>query len=108
MWWLGLAVVDGRVGFRASRIRLPGRARGKHWRFVFNGTSPVTAIVVKVERIYFQCARALKRSRLWDPKSHADPHTLPSAGTLIRSAIAEFDATAYDAELQERQANTLY
>ena len=77
-------------------------------RFEINGNSPITVMVVSVERVYFQCARALKRSRLWDPALHADPETMPSAGKLIRSAIADFDAEAYDEKLQERQAKTLY
>ena len=77
-------------------------------RFEVDGRRPVTVIVVAIERVYFQCARALKRSRLWEPERHVDPATLPSAGTLIRSAIADFDAEGYDAELQSRQAKTLW
>ena len=77
-------------------------------RFEVNSKFPTTAIIVSIERVYFQCARALKRSRLWDSAHHADPNMLPSVGTLIRSAIADFDAQAYDAKLQERQARTLY
>ena len=77
-------------------------------RFEVNGNCPVTVMVISIERVYFQCARALKRSQLLDPSCHADPDSLPSAGRLIRSAIADFDADTYDAELQERQAKTLY
>ena len=73
-----------------------------------NGKRPVTAIVVHIECVYFQCARALKRSQLWNNALHVDPATLPSAGTLIRSAIEGFDADNYDADLQERQADSLY
>ena len=77
-------------------------------RFDVDGRRPTTAIVVAIDRVYFQCARALKRSRLWDPATRVDPRTLPSAGTLIRPAIAEFDAERYDAELQARQDRTLW
>lgn len=76
--------------------------------FEVNGNSPLTAIVVKVERVYFQCARALKRSHLWDPAHHVDPGSLPSAGMLIRAAHEGFDAVGYDAQLEQRQADTLY
>lgn len=76
--------------------------------FDVNGNCPLTAIVVKIERIYFQCARALKSSQLWNSARHADPDLLYSAGTLIRSAIDDFDSVAYDAQLQERQERTLY
>lgn len=93
-----------RVNGRAHLSTEPALLR----RFDVDGRRPTTAIVVTVERVYFQCARALKRSRLWDPARHVDPSTLPSAGTLIRSAIADFDAERYDAELQARQAATLW
>lgn len=77
-------------------------------QFEVDGKLPTTAIVVKIERVYFQCARALKRSHLWDSSHHVDRASLPSAGTLIRSAIADFDANLYDSQLESRQAKTLY
>ena len=77
-------------------------------QFEVDGSLPVTLIIVEIETVYFQCARSLKRSKLWDPASHVDPATLPSAGTLLRSAIKGFYAEKYDSELPERQAKTLY
>ncbi len=77
-------------------------------RFVVGEKRPVTAIVVDIEQVYFQCARALKRSKLWDSSKHVDPETLPSAGTLIKSAVPEFEADAYDSVLKERQEKTLW
>ncbi len=76
--------------------------------FKVNGKVPQTAIVIEIDRVYFQCARALKRSQLWNPSSYRDVESLPSAGTLIRSAVNDFDAEAYDEQLQERQEKTLY
>ena len=65
-----------------------------------------------VERIYFQCARASKRSRLWDSESRADPRTLPSAGRDDARGRGFRPPTprqrAYDAALDERQNATLY
>lgn len=76
-------------------------------RFELDGARPVTAIVVSVEAVYFQCARALMRSALWDPASRAARDEVPSAGEMIRSVDAAFDAKAYDAALRERQRATL-
>ena len=76
--------------------------------FDVGGKKPVTAIVVTVHQVYFQCARALKRSKLWDHTLHIDPASLPSAGSLIQSAISDFDAQAYDQALQKRQDETLW
>ena len=112
-------VVDPRVALlfmipgREETLRVNGRARVTAApdllaRFAVDGRAPVAAAVVAIESVYFQCARALKRSGLWQPNSWADASDLPSAGTLIRSAVEGFDADAYDAELSERQARTLW
>ncbi len=49
-------------------------------RHEHRGARPASVLVVTVERVYFQCARAIKRSRLWDSAAHVDPHTLPTLG----------------------------
>ena len=77
-------------------------------RFEVNGKLPVTAVTVAIDTMYFQCARAIKRAGLWDATAQVDPKTLPTAGRLVKSVMEEFDATTYDAALQERQAKTLY
>lgn len=76
--------------------------------FDVDGTLPVTALVVEIDTMFFQCARALKRSQLWDEESKVDPKTLPRAGELIKSVVVDFDADDYDAKLAARQACTLY
>ena len=73
-----------------------------------NGKAPACAIIIRIDTMYFQCARAVKRARLWEAASQIDPRTLPSAGELTRSVVTDFDAEDYDAELQDRQAATLY
>ncbi|GAA2476706.1 MSMEG_1061 family FMN-dependent PPOX-type flavoprotein [Terrabacter carboxydivorans] len=80
-------------------------------RHTVRGIAPASVLVVTVERIYFQCARAVKRSRLWDSSAQVDPKTLPTAGTMTREAggfASDDEAAAYDAALDERQAATLY
>ena len=76
--------------------------------FIVQGKRPVTAIVVEIATMYFQCARAIKRARLWEEGAKVDPKTLPSAGRLVKSVMDEFDAQTYDDALQERQAKTMY
>ena len=72
------------------------------------GKAPATAIIIRIETMYFQCARAVKRAKLWDAASRVDPKSLPSAGELTRSVLRDFDAEDYDAKLQDRQAATMY
>lgn len=78
-------------------------------RFAVGGKPPQSVIRVSVEAVYFQCARALLRSRLWDPALHVKPGTLPSAGRILQALVEEgFDGAAYDREAPARLANNLY
>src|SRR4051812_26981286 len=80
-------------------------------RHEVKGVLPASVLVVTVERVFFQCARAIKRSRLWDSASRVDPKTLPTAGAMTREAggfASDDEAAAYDAALDARQDATLY
>jgi uncharacterized protein len=78
-------------------------------RFMVEGTLPRSVIVVTIDSVYFQCARALIRSSLWDPATRvADRGLLPTAGQMTRAADASFDASSYDEALPARQKATLY
>lgn len=94
-------------------LRVNGRARLSRDRgliesFAMDGKLPTLVVVVAIEAVYFQCARALVRSALWDPSRRVARGTLPTAGDMSRSADATFDAESYDAALAARQAATLY
>ncbi|MFM6849087.1 MAG: MSMEG_1061 family FMN-dependent PPOX-type flavoprotein [Terrabacter sp.] len=80
-------------------------------RHEVRGAVPASVLVVAVERVYFQCARAIKRSRLWDRECRVDPKTLPTAGDMTREAggfTSDEEAAAYDQALDARQDATLY
>ena len=78
-------------------------------RYAMDGKEPATVIVVSIQSVYFQCARAVKRSQLWMPDAWIDPTSVPTAGQMTKGARApDFDAVAYDDALQERQARTLW
>jgi uncharacterized protein len=51
--------------------------------FKLDGKAPRTVVVMTVEEIYFQCARAILRSDLWNPDKHADPKALPTPGQIL-------------------------
>jgi len=57
------------------------------------GRSPDVAVGMEVERAFLHCAKALIRSRLWDPASW--PDELPSAARIFR------DHAARPAEVEE-------
>lgn len=75
---------------------------------VDGGKLPRSVLVVEVHKVFFQCARAVKRSGLWDAAAQRDRASLPSTGCIIAALSAGFDAQAYDQALPQRQQATLY
>ena len=68
-----------------------------------------SVLVVRVSSVFFQCARAIQRSALWDASRHVAPGALPSPGAILQALSGlRIDGAAYDAELPARQARTLY
>ena len=72
------------------------------------GKSPVTVLVVTIQTIYFQCGKSLLRSKLWDIDSQASSENVPTAGEMLKSVMSDFDSSAYDDALAERQSRGLY
>jgi hypothetical protein len=66
-------------------------------------------IVIAVDTVFFQCSRAIFRSKLWDPAQHIARTSLPSLGTMIADiSRSGFDAESYDKGLYERLKGSLY
>jgi PPOX class probable FMN-dependent enzyme len=76
--------------------------------FEMDGKHPRTVLVVTINEVYFQCARALMRSELWNPEHFVDPASLPTAGTLLKAAKADFDKETYDNGWAARAAATMW
>ena len=77
--------------------------------FAVEGKPPRTVLVVTVERTYFQCARAIVRSGLWDASRHVAPGDVPTPGQVLeRASHAGIDGAAYDAEWPGRAAASLW
>ena len=78
-------------------------------RFSVGGKLPRSVIVVHVDTVFFQCSRAVWRSKLWDPAQHIERSSLPSLGTMIEDiSQARIDGAAYDSGLYERLKAALY
>ena len=66
-------------------------------------------IVVAVERVYFQCSKAIIRSRLWDASRQVDRASLPSNGTILAAITkGEMGGEEYDRAYPERLKATIY
>jgi predicted pyridoxine 5'-phosphate oxidase superfamily flavin-nucleotide-binding protein len=86
-------------------VRVNGRARltadpGMTGRFEQRGKHPRSVILVEIGEVYFQCAKAIMRSRLWSGENESG--AVPTAGQMVREADAGFDAEAYDTHYAER------
>lgn len=98
-------VVDGRVSLMFmvpgsnNVVRINGSAvltadEQLRAEFARGKTLPRTVIVVEVHEVYFQCAKALMRSRLW--LGSDKPAGVPTAGEFLKEVEQGFDSEAYD------------
>jgi hypothetical protein len=77
--------------------------------FAVQGKAPRCVLIVAIERVYFHCAKALVRSRLWDAGAQVDRKSLPSTGTIVAELTAgQLGGEAYDRELPARVQRELY
>lgn len=78
-------------------------------RFSVGGRPPRSVIVVRVDTVFFQCSRAIWRSKLWDPSLHIERSSLPSLGKMIEDiSQSRINAENYDRGLYERLKGSLY
>ena len=96
-----------------TTMRLNGRAVVRiddtiTQRFVMDGKHPRSVVVITIEEVYSQCARAVLRADLWNPEKFRDTACLPTVGRMLASAKKGFDGVAYDKEWPGRAAKTLW
>ncbi|MBX6426870.1 MAG: pyridoxamine 5'-phosphate oxidase family protein [Variibacter sp.] len=71
--------------------------------FAVDGKPPRSVLIVTVESVYFQCSKAIVRSKLWDPARQIARSALPSTGTIIATLSGgKVDGAASDRELPVR------
>jgi PPOX class probable FMN-dependent enzyme len=77
--------------------------------FTIEGKPARSVMVIAVDAVYFQCARAIHRSELWNPDRHVDPKGLPSPGQILAVTSRNgIDGEAYDREWPERAKKTMW
>ena len=65
--------------------------------------------VIDIDSVYFQCARAIVRSDLWNPARHVDQKSLPTPGQILEiTSRKSIDGDAYDKEWPERAKKTMW
>jgi PPOX class probable FMN-dependent enzyme len=110
-------VRDGRVSLMfmvpgsTMIVRVNGRAKisaeaGKLAQYGKKGKQPRSVMLIKIEELYFQCARAVIRADLWNT---SNTPSLPTAGDILSEMTSgEFEGKAYDESWPERAAKTLW
>lgn len=77
--------------------------------FEVEGKAPRSVIVMKIDELYFQCARAIVRSELWNPARHLDPKSLPTPGEILAAMTDnQVGGEAYDQAWPERARQTMW
>ena len=61
-----------------------------------NGRAPKTGMLIHIEEAFFHCAKALRRSRLWDPAAQVERSSFPSLGQILAEQLRT--VTVADAE----------
>jgi uncharacterized protein len=97
-----------------STLRVNGSARVSDdcdllASFRMDGKAPRSVIVITVEEIYFQCARAIVRSDLWNPEKRVDLETLPTPGQILADmSDNRVGGDDYDKAWPERARQSLW
>jgi PPOX class probable FMN-dependent enzyme len=74
--------------------------------FAMEGKAPRTVAIIQVGVVYFQCARAILRARLWEPHAASD---LPTPGRILAALTADaVGGEAYDREWPERAKASMW
>lgn len=77
--------------------------------FAVDGKAPRSVVVIEVETIYFQCARAIIRSELWNPDRFIDPATLPTPGQILaKLSENRLGGEAYDNSWADRAKDSMW
>lgn len=77
-------------------------------RFEVDGKPPRCVLVIAVDTVFFQCARAIQRSQLWQVPARRPEH-VPTAGAMLAALTSDaVNGAQYDRDLPERQRRSLY
>ena len=52
-----------------------------------NGKVPASGLLIRVDEAFLHCAKALIRSKLWEPQARIDRSTFPSMGRMLADQI---------------------
>ncbi|MDQ2648736.1 MAG: pyridoxamine 5'-phosphate oxidase family protein [Actinomycetota bacterium] len=77
-------------------------------RTTVDGRVPKVAVVVDVDECYIHCAKALRRSGLWDPESWGQAPSPTGAEVIVDQYSLDVDPAAVEADLEIDYQTTLW
>ena len=81
-------------------------------RFEHQGKLPKSVIVISIKEIYFHCAKAITRSKLWDLDSQTNRNIMPSLGKILMDQIdpskPQEEVKKVEELIESRVKTTLY
>lgn len=95
-----------RVNGRGSMVQDPELFA----KLTVGGKPPLLALVIEVEECFFQCAKAFRRSSLWNPATWPDPQLQPLLAKVLKDQVpsCETPVEELDAMIQDAYRNKLY
>jgi PPOX class probable FMN-dependent enzyme len=77
--------------------------------FTMQGKAPRSVLVIAVDKVFFQCAKAIVRSKLWDPATQVERATLPTPGKILAEITdGKMGGAEHDRLAPERIKATIY
>ena len=72
------------------------------------GKVPRTGVVITVQEVFFHCAKALRRARLWDPATQVERSTFPSLGRILAEQTQVFSAEDAERRIEDSYRTKIY
>jgi PPOX class probable FMN-dependent enzyme len=72
------------------------------------GRTPRTGLVIAVDEVFFHCAKALRRARMWDPAAQVERASFPSLGRIIAEQTRVFSVEEAERRTEDAYRTRMY
>jgi PPOX class probable FMN-dependent enzyme len=72
------------------------------------GKVPATGLLIDIQEVFFHCAKALMRSRLWEKDAQVERSTFPTLGRIIAEQTRVMGVAEADAAVEAGYRDRLY
>ena len=65
-------------------------------------------VQISIQEAFFQCGKALARSRLWDPHTQVDRNVMPGLGRILKEQTSEQPVSDSQGNVDDDLINEAY